>query len=100
MPTGLKVPETFYSDIANNLTRWAYSPDVDTLASYYETEKYWYVFDQENTDVGQASGIVWLRRFEMHSPDSISCFSNHSETRELNKKWNFGLRKYNRVPLQ
>jgi hypothetical protein len=69
---GLKPIEAFYSDISNNLVKWAAKDDC----VYYETKNFWYRFQIEATDVGEMAGIVWMRRFEIDSKDEICDFAN------------------------
>jgi len=86
MENGLTPAETIFSDISRNLVRWA-ANRADTI--YYETNDYWYRFMFENTDVSKVSGIIWLRRFDMHSGKEMTVFSNRTDITKLSIKWKF-----------
>ncbi len=84
MPNGLKPIEAFYSDISNNMVRWAAGGD----AIYYETNEFWYRFMVESTN-DEYDGIVWMRRFNLDSSEQICYFSNKHSITKLGKKWLF-----------
>jgi len=89
MPNGLKPVEAFYSDISNNLVKWAAKGD----ATYYETKKYWYCFKLENTSRFDTNfGIIWMRRFNINSSSEICDFANKHSVVGLGKKWLFCLK--------
>ena len=90
MPNGLKPIEAFYSDISNNMVRWAASGD----SVYYETKEFWYRFTVERDtradgDYLGLDGIVWMRRFALDSSEQITYFANKTSIENLGKKWLF-----------
>ena len=87
MPNGLRPAETFYSDIVNNLVKWARDEDQFPPRAYYETTRYWYQFMVEDTDVGRSAKIVWIRRYELNAATCITCFVPIYERNRLSEKW-------------
>ncbi len=87
MSNGLKPIEAFYSDISNNMVRWA--ADGDSV--YYETKEYWYRFTVESNDdeYDHTDGIVWMRRFNLDSSKQLCYFANKTSIEGLGKKWLF-----------
>ena len=90
MPNGLKPIEAFYSDISNNMVRWAAGGD----SVYYETKEFWYRFTVERDAPSQfddrgLDGIVWMRRFALDSSEQITYFANKTSIENLGKKWLF-----------
>ena len=97
MSNGLKPSEAFHSDICNYLVKWAAADG----AIYFETKRFWYCFMMEDTDVGNMAGIIWMRRFELDSSNSISCFINKTNRESLRRKWKFDKQTdSNKVPVQ
>lgn len=97
LPNGLKPAEAFFSDISQHLVRWATDAEDTT---YYETKDYWYRFMFENTDVGRMSGIIWLRRFEIDSPEEMTVFTNRASHEFWAGKWHFSATAGNKVPVE
>lgn len=100
MPNGLKPSEAFFSDISNNMVRWAYSGSELDLVLYYETKQYWYRFELEDTDVGRMGGIIWIRRFERDSPKEITIFVRDEQIHSMRAKWKFNTTSKNMVPVK
>ena len=96
MPNGLKPLEAFYSDISNNLIKWAAGGD----SVYYETKDYWYRYQAEDTDVGREAGIVWMRRFDKDSSEEITAFANKHSVVGLGRKWLMEFADDIRVPVE
>jgi len=97
MDNGLKPIEAFYSDISNNLVKWAHDGEGTV---YYETKEYWYCFKYApvSSVSDQDFGIVVMRRFSIDSNDEISDFANKHSLEGLGKKWLFKM-KDKQVPI-
>lgn len=82
LPNGLKPIEAFYSDISNNLVKWA--THENTI--YYETNDYWYSMTVERPE-HEPEGVIIMRRFNIETNEELCDFANRHSIEDLGKKW-------------
>jgi len=93
MENGLKPIETFYSDISNNIVRWA----AEGKTIYYETSEYWYSMELLHNGPMDYEAAIVMRRFGIDTNEEIWSLANQHSIDGLGKKWLINL-KDKRVP--